>query len=108
VIYEHRVYRCMPLRMPDVLRRIEQVAMPIWERHGIRQAGCWTTAVGGSNREITYMTAWESLAERDQKWSAFMADKEWIERRIASESNGPIVDNVVSSFLVPTSFSTVK
>ena len=108
MIYEMRVYRCVPGRLPDLLKRFETITLGLWARHGIRQAGFWTTLVGESNHELTYLVAWESLAERDAKWTAFQADPEWIEKRNGTEANGPIVATIANSILQPTAFSTVK
>ncbi len=108
MIHELRIYRCLPGRLPALLKRFETITLSIWERHGIRQAGFWTTLVGPSNQELTYLVAWESLAEREQKWNAFQADPEWIAKRAETERDGAIVENIVSSFLVPTAFSSVK
>ena len=107
-MHELRVYRCMPGRLPDLLNRFETVTLGIWARYGIRQAGFWTTVVGPSNQDLTYLLAWDGLAERETKWTAFQADPEWIEKRAATERNGPIIANVESSFLQPTAFSSVE
>lgn len=108
MIYELRVYRCLPGRMPALLNRFQTATLRIWQKHGIRQAGFWTTLVGESNHDLTYLVAWESLAEREQKWSAFQSDPEWIAAREASEKDGLIVANIVNSILQPTSFSSVR
>ena len=108
MIYEMRVYRCVPGRLPDLLKRFETITLGLWERHGIRQAGFWTTLVGESNQDLTYMLAWESLADREAKWGAFQSDPEWIRKRAETEANGAIVANIVNSFLQPTTFSSVK
>jgi hypothetical protein len=108
VIYELRVYRCVPGRLPNLLRRFQNTTLGIWERLGIRQAGFWTVMVGDGNHDLHYMLAWESLAEREQKWGTFSADPEWNEKRAESEKDGAIVANITSSFLVPTKFSSVQ
>jgi hypothetical protein len=108
MIYELRIYHCVPGRLPALLKRFETVTLGIWERHGIRQAGFWTTLVGESNQTLHYLLQWNSLAERETKWGAFMADPEWVQKRAESERDGAIVANIVSSFLQPTSFSSVK
>lgn len=108
MIYELRVYRCVPGRLPALLKRFDTITLKIWERHGIRQAGFWTTLVGESNQDLHYLLAWESLAEREAKWNAFQADPEWIAKRAETEKDGAIVANVANSFLAPTSFSSVK
>jgi NIPSNAP len=91
VIYELRIYRCLPNRLSALLKRFETNTLRIWEKHGIRQAGFWTTVIGESNLDLTYLLAWESLAEREKKWAAFQSDPEWIAARDASEKDGPIV-----------------
>ncbi|QCK84415.1 NIPSNAP family protein [Phreatobacter aquaticus] len=108
MIYELRIYRCLPGRLPNLLKRFNDHTLKIWERHGIRQAGFWTTVIGESNNDLTYLVAWESMAEREKKWSAFQADPEWIAARNDSEKDGPILSNVASQFLQPTAFSSVR
>ena len=83
MIYELRVYHCLPNRLPALLKRFENQTLRIWEKHGIRQAGFWTTVIGESNHDLTYLLAWESLAEREKKWAAFQSDPEWIAARDA-------------------------
>ena len=108
MIYEMRVYRCLPGRLPALLNRFATITLKIWEKHGIRQAGFFTTLVGESNQELTYLLAWESLADREKKWAAFQSDPDWIEARAKTEADGQIVDNIVNQLLVPTAFSSVK
>jgi hypothetical protein len=108
MIYEMRVYRCMPGRLPDLLKRFETVTLGIWERHGIRQAGFWTTVIGESNNDLTYLLAWDTMAERETKWTAFQSDPEWLQKRAKTEENGAIVANIVTQFLAPTAFSSVR
>ncbi len=67
MIYELRIYHAVPGRLPALLVRFQNRTLPIWERHGIRQAGFWTTLVGESNQRLTYMLAWDSLAERENR-----------------------------------------
>jgi NIPSNAP len=76
MIYELRIYRCVPGRQSALLSRFKDETLRIWEKHGIRQAGFWTTLIGKSSQEITYMLVWDSLAEREKRWSAFLADSE--------------------------------
>jgi hypothetical protein len=108
VLYEQRIYHAMPGRMPDLLRRFEQVTLAIWARHGIRQAGFWTVVVGGSSHDLIYLLAWESMAEREQKWAAFLADPEWKEKFRKSEENGPLISSFSNAFWAPTAFSAVR
>ena len=108
MIYELRVYHCLPGRLPALLKRFETVTLGLWERHGIRQAGFWTVEVGSSNQDLYYMVAWDSMAEREKKWAAFADDPEWQAKRAESEKDGPILASFSNSSLKPTSFSSVK
>jgi hypothetical protein len=108
MIYEMRVYRCLPGRLPALLKRFETITLKLWEKHGIRQAGFFTTLIGDSNQALTYFLAWESLADREKKWTAFQNDQNWITARAQTEADGQIVANIVSQLLVPTAFSSVK
>ena len=108
MIYELRVYHCVPGRLPDLLKRFDTITLPLWEKHAIHQAGFWTTLVGESNQDLTYFLKWESLAEREAKMAKFGADPEWLKARAETEENGPIVASITNSFLTPTSFSSVK
>ena len=108
MIHELRIYRCVPNRLPALVKRFETATLRIWQKHGIRQAGFWTTMIGESNQELTYLLEWESLAEREQKWSAFVTDPEWIKARDETEKDGPIVATLSNSILQPTSFSSVR
>ena len=108
MIYEQRIYSCVPGRLPNLLKRFEDHTLAIWERHGIRPAGFWTVLIGDGNHDLHYMLAWESMAEREQKWNTFMADPAWQKARSDSEKDGPILANIKSSFLQPTAFSTVR
>ena len=108
MIHELRIYHCLSGRLPVLLNRFDTITLKIWERHGIRQAGFWTVAIGDSNQDLYYLLEWESLAERDEKWAAFQADPEWIEKRVQTEADGPIVETISNLILQPTSFSSVK
>jgi hypothetical protein len=108
MIYELRVYHCLPGRLPALLKRFETVTLDLWKRHGIRQAGFWTAVIGDSNQDLYYLLQWESLAEREKKWNTFMSDPEWQAKRAESEKDGPILARITNTILQPTAFSSVK
>jgi hypothetical protein len=98
----------VPGRLPDLNKRFSTTTLKLWEKHGIRQAGFWTTLIGESNQTLYYMLAWESLAEREQKWNAFASDPEWLSARAKTEENGAIVAKVTNYILAPTPYSSVQ
>ena len=108
MIYELRLYECLPDRMPALLKRFAEHTLALWDKHGIRQAGFFTTLIGESSQRLTYFIAWESLAEREVKWKAFTTDPDWLKARDESERDGPILANISNQLLMPTAFSSVK
>ncbi len=108
MIYEMRVYHAVPGRLPDLLKRFENHTLKIWEKHGIKQAGFFTTLIGETNQQLVYFLQWESLADRERRWGGFMVDQEWLAVRAETEKNGQIVAKVINQILAPTAFSSVK
>lgn len=109
MIYEMRIYSCIPGGLPALLQRFETTTLQIWERIGVQPAGFFTTLVGPTNNDLTYFLAWESMAERERIWNAFICDPEWTAARSAhQQKHGEVVANISSSFLAPTAFSTVS
>ena len=108
MIYELRIYDCLPGRLPALLNRFAEHTLAIWDKHGIKQAGFFTTIVGESSQRLTYLIAWESLADREAKWKAFTTDPAWLKARDESERDGQILSNISSQLLSPTAFSAVK
>lgn len=102
---EHLVYRCCPGRLPALIARFETVTLGFFKKHEMRPAGFFTTVIGESKQELTYMLVWDSLDEREAKWAAFMADPEWIEALRESEKDGRIVANASNQIFRPLPFS---
>ncbi len=50
MIYELRVYKCVPGRLPALINRFATITLKLWDKHGIKQAGFWTTLVGEEGR----------------------------------------------------------
>ena len=108
VIYELRVYRTLPGQMPRLLDRFRQHTLRIWERLGIRPVGFWTTAIGeAEGSELTYLLAWKSFDDREQRWGAFQADPTWKQVKAESEEGGFLVAGIRNQLLAPTDFSAL-
>jgi hypothetical protein len=108
MVYELRVYHCVPGRLPALVKRFETITVRLFEKHGIRQTGFWTVAIGESNQDLIYILQWESLADRDKKFASFQADPEWIEARRNSEQDGPLVASISNTIMTPTAFSAAR
>lgn len=108
MIYEQRIYTCLPGRLPALLKRFEGVTLKLWQKHGFRPAGFFTTLVGEDANDLTYLLAWDSMAERERLWTGFATDPEWLKARAESEKDGFIVARIRNQFLAPTAFSALK
>jgi len=104
MIIELRNYHCAPGRLPALQERFANHTLGFFEKHGIKPIGFWTTLVGRSNQELTYLLEWNSMAEREARWSAFQADPGWIACRTESEAEKIIVERVENQFLSPVAF----
>lgn len=108
MIYELRVYHATPGKLQALVKRFETVTQHLFEKHGIHQAGYWTVAIGELNNDFYYMLKWDLLDERAKRFAAFQSDPEWIAARTKSEADGPLVQSLANTILLPTSFSAAK
>lgn len=105
MIYELRIYRANPGRMAALLARFRDHTCRLFEKHGMKNVGYWTNAIGGRTDELWYILAYESLAARQEAWQAFGADAEWRAVVAESEANGPLIHHIENRILTPTDFS---
>jgi hypothetical protein len=108
MVYEMRIYTCLPGKLPVLHKRFEGATLKLWEKHAIRQVGFWTTLVGEDTNDLTYLLSWDSMGERERKWTAFQSDPEWQRARAESERDGPILARVRNQFLAPAAYSALK
>jgi hypothetical protein len=108
MIYELRIYHCMPGRLPALNERFQSKTLAIWKKHSITPVGFWTVVIGASNHDLYYLLAWKDLAEREAKWNAFSTDPEWLATRTETERNGPLMSHFTNYILAPTAYSPMK
>jgi len=107
VLYELRIYEAVPGKLPALNDRFSTYTLKFFEKHGIKVVGFWTEDIGTSNR-LLYVLGYESLADREKKWTAFMNDPDWLQVRAKTEAGGPLVARVINSILRPTAYSPMK
>jgi hypothetical protein len=108
MLYELRIYHAVPGKLPALVKRFETITTKLWEKHGIRQVGFWTSVISESNNDLYYMLEWQDLAERQQKRDAFMSDPEWARAKAETEKDGVLSTHITNLILAPTSFSKLK
>jgi hypothetical protein len=107
MIYELRIYEATPGRMPDLNARFANHTLKFFAKYGIKVIGFWTEDIGTSNN-LVYILGYESLADREKKWSAFAVDPDWLKVRAETEKNGPIVQKAHNKILRPTNYSPMQ
>ncbi len=105
MLYEYRVYEAMPGKLPDLQARFRNHTVSIFERHGIKNIGYWTSEVGDFSDRLIYIVAFEDAGQREKAWGSFRSDPEWQKVRSESEANGPLVKRVFKTLLAPTDYS---
>ena len=108
MLYELRTYTAMPGRLPDLHKRFADVTLGFFKKCGIQVVGFWTNEIGGPSDQLIYILAYESLADREKKWGAFLADPERLAKFAESERNGPLVRRLTAQMLRPTAYSPMK
>jgi hypothetical protein len=104
MLYESRVYYTVPGRLPAINERFAKYTMDFFRQYEIGMLGFWNDEIGVSNR-LTYILSFDSMADREKKWTAFQADPGWHKVRAETEASGPIVAYVVNSFMRLTPYS---
>jgi hypothetical protein len=54
------------------------------------------------------MLAWDSLADREKKWTTFVADKDRLAKFAETEKNGPLLRRLTAHILRPTAYSPMQ
>jgi NIPSNAP len=108
-IFELRIYEGATDQ--DHKRKVEMMQSgesEIFTKAGVEQVFYSDTLVGSRLPNLTYMLAFDNLADRDKKWAAFRASDDWkkysTQPRYAFE---PIVSNITNVILTPTVYSQI-
>ena len=104
MLYESRIYHAVPGKLPAINDRFANHTMGYFKKYDIGMMGFWTDEIGTSNR-LTYILTFDSMADREKKWTAFQADPGWQQVRAETEADGPIVAVVENSFMRLTPYS---
>ena len=107
MIYELRVYDVVPGKLPALLDRFQNFTTKSWPKYGLKLVGFWTDEVGATNR-LTYILAFEDMAQRDQAWAAWRADPDRARVFAETEKDGPLVARVQNTIMRPTAFSPMQ
>jgi len=106
MIYELRIYDVAPGKLPALVDRMGKRTIALFEKHGIETTGVWTPEISEkSNHRMVHMLAYESLADRERKWKAFLSDPEVLRMVAETEGDTPWVIHSKNTILRPTPYS---
>ena len=108
MIYEYRVYEAMPGKLPELHARFRDHTLKLFEKHGIKNIGYWTSNIGDYSDRLIYIVAFESVEQRERAWASFGADPEW--QRVVEESHrgGTLTARIFNTLLSPTDYSPLQ
>jgi len=108
-VFELRIYEGATDQ--DHKRKVEMMQSgesEIFNKAGVEQVFYSDTLIGTRLPNLTYMIAFDSMADRDKKWAAFRGSDEWkalsTSPKYAFET---IVSNINNLILTPTSYSQI-
>lgn len=97
MILEMREYVALPGRAEDLHRRFAEETLDLFDQVGLDLRGFWH--VVGERRRIVYLCAFEDVAAATAFWETFRADPRWIELKERTEAAGPLIEEIVSTYL---------
>ena len=106
LIYEIRLYTIVPGRMDVHHERFRNHLPRLFERHGIKNVGRWTTAAGTCAPMFIYMMAYADLTDRECQWKSFYQDKQWLDIRQHTQGAEEVTERFDLYFLRTNSIWT--
>jgi len=109
-VFELRQYHSPTWRQLGALNdRFSGPEIKIFHRVGIHPILYSTTLFGDNVPNLTYLTPFENLAEREKAWTAFGSDEEWLKvRKESIEKGGQISQVMEISLWRAAAYSPVK
>ena len=104
MLFEHRVYTAVPGKLPALNDRFANHTIGFFKQYGVGMMGFWTDDIGVSN-QLTYITTFNTMADRETKWAEFGSDTERQQVFAETEVNGPLVAVVENTFMRLTPYS---
>jgi NIPSNAP len=108
-VFELRIYEGATDQ--DHRRKVEMMQSgesEIFTKAGVEQVFYSETLIGPRLPSLTYMLAFDSLADRDTKWAAFRGSDDWKSYSTQPKySFEPIVSNISNFILTPTAYSQI-
>jgi hypothetical protein len=108
--FELRIYSVLPGKLDAFRTRWRDVAVPLYERHGLQSLGWWVAEPkdAAGHDQFVCMLAAPSLAAIPVAIASFHQDPEWQRAVKETEAMGPLRSGVIAYRLQATDFSRLK
>jgi hypothetical protein len=108
--FELRIYSVLPGKLEAFRHRWRDLAVPLYERHGLHSVGWWVAEPkdADGHDQFVCLLAGDSSEAIAKSIAAFHRDPEWQRVEQASEREGKLRSAVTAYPLTPTDFSPIK
>lgn len=109
-IFELRVYHSpTQWQLKALHERFSGSEVKIFHRCGIHPILYSSTMAGPNMPNLTYLTPFATLADREKAWDAFGADPEWVKvRKESIDRSGQISNQISITLLRPADYSPMQ
>ena len=76
MIYDVRIYNFHPGKVPEYMKAVREVGLPIRKDHGVELAA-WFHSVIGELNQVIHVWAYQSLAHMEKAKAEVEADPRW-------------------------------
>ncbi|MFE5700169.1 NIPSNAP family protein [Rhodococcus koreensis] len=103
MIHELREYIALPGRADNLHRRFADETLALFAEFGLQVDGFWHEA--GNRGRIVYLVAFPDAEAADAHWARFQTDPRWLAVKARTESDGPLISEIRSTFLVTPAYA---
>jgi len=108
-VFELRVYHTLPGRLPQLQANFRDHNLSFLKKHDITSIGYWTLQdAPAAENTLIFVVAHENREAAARHWKELRDDPEWQAMAKSSESAGPIVEKVESTYMTPTDYSPLR
>ena len=108
--FDLRIYSVLPGKLEAFRNRWRDVAVPIYERHGLQSIGWWVAEKkdADGHDQFVCLLAGENIPAIQKSIAAFHQDADWQRVEKETEKDGKLRSGVTAYKLIPTDFSTLR
>jgi hypothetical protein len=104
VVHQLRTYQIFDATRQRFHDRFRDHAMRIMARYDFNIVATWETR-SDDRIEFVYLLEWPDEATMRDRWTRFMADREWVDIKQRTRIHGPMVGEIRDQTLLLTAYS---